>query len=125
MTKRMISIAVAIILCGVLSNAVAEKATELYIPIGKSPGLSGKYTVMGKIEQVNYQMQTLTMSNAAGSYDIKVTDRTMIFLDKSKMNQQNEYGTLEDCKKGMTAEIKFEDNEKGRPAAWIKLQEGQ
>ena len=34
---------------------LAEKATELYIPVGKSPGLSGKYSATGRIEQVNYQ----------------------------------------------------------------------
>ena len=125
MKKRMISIALTIVIFGILSNAIAEKSTEIYIPIGKSPGLSGKYTVMGKIEQVDYQRQTLTMSNDSGRYDIKITDRTMIFLDKNDMNQKNEYGTLADCKKGMAAEVRFEDDEKGRPADWIKLQAGR
>ncbi len=33
-------------------TAHAQQATEIYIPIGKSPGLSGKTTVIGTIENV-------------------------------------------------------------------------
>jgi hypothetical protein len=54
----------------------AEKSTELYIPIGQSPGLSGKYTVMGKIDQVNPKNQTIKMSGASGSYTVKMTKNT-------------------------------------------------
>jgi hypothetical protein len=49
----------------------------------------------------------------------------MIYLDKSQVLQSNFYGTMADCKKGMTAEVKFEDNMRSKPAEWIKLRIGQ
>ena len=103
----------------------AEKATELYIPVGQSPGLSGKYTVMGKIDQVNPQNQTLKMSGSAGSYGVTLTKRTFIYLDRSKIKLSNTYGTLSDCKIGDTVEVKFEDNSRNKPIEWIKVQKSQ
>ncbi len=122
MLNRMISIGVTIILVGVTSYAFAEKATEVYIPIGKSPGLSGKYAVYGKIDRVDYQNKTITMSNSSGSYLVTVTERTMIFLDRSKVKLTNSYGTFADCKKDMMAEVRFADDSQAKPAEWIKLQ---
>jgi hypothetical protein len=103
----------------------AEKSTELFIPIGQSPGLSGKYTVMGKIDQVNPQNQTLKMSGASGSYTVKMTERTFIYLDRSKAQLSNIYGTLADCKAGDLVEVKFEDNSRNKPIEWIKVQKSQ
>jgi len=103
----------------------AEKATELYIPVGQSPGLSGKYTVMGKIDQVNPQNQTLKMSGSSGSYTVTLTKRTFIYLDRSKIKLSNTYGTLSDCKIGDTVEVKFEDNSRNKPIEWIKVQKSQ
>ncbi len=122
MMKRMIFVAIIVGLLGMLSHAIAEKTTELYIPLGQSPGLSGKLTVIGKIEQVDRQNGALILSDASGSYDVKVTDNTTVFLDRSKLDQKNEYGTLADCKKGMMAEVRFVDDDRGHPAEWIKLQ---
>ena len=122
MSKYMTAFSMIILLVGVVTLAFAQKETELYIPIGKSPGVSGKYSVMGRIEQVNYQNQTLTMSDDSHSYDVKVSERTRFFLDRSKLKQPNVYGTLADCKKGMLVEVRFENDERGRPAQWIKVQ---
>ena len=106
-------------------SAGAEKATELFIPIGQSPGLSGKYTVMGKIEQVNPQNKTLRMSGASGSYTVEMTQRTFIYLDRSKARLSNTYGSLADCKVGDLIEVKFEDNSPNKPIEWIKVQKSQ
>jgi hypothetical protein len=103
-------------------SAGAEKSTELYIPIGQSPGLSGEYTVMGKINQVNLQNQTLKMSGASGSYTVKLTKNTFIYLDRSKSKLTNTYGTLADCKIGDTVEVKFVDNSRSKPIEWIKVE---
>lgn len=113
---------IIILVFAMVPVSLAEKATELYIPAGKSPGLSGKYAAAGRIEQVNYQKNTLTMSSGSHSYPVKVTERTMIFLDRSKSGQSNLYGSFADCKKGMMIEVRFEKDERGRPAEWIKLQ---
>ncbi|MGD2187924.1 MAG: hypothetical protein PVI71_17465 [Desulfobacterales bacterium] len=105
--------------------AYAEKETEIYIPIGQSPGLSGEYTVMGKIDQVNLQNQTLKMSDASGSYTVKLTESTSIYLDRSKVKRTNTYGTIADCKVGDLVEVKFEDNSRNKPVEWIKVQKSQ
>ena len=116
------------IICFLMMGAFsihAEKSTELYIPIGQSPGLSGKYTVMGKIDLVNPRNQTLKMSGASGSYTVKMTERTLIYLDRSKDQLSNIYGTLTDCKPGDLVEVKFEDNSRNKPIEWIKVQKSQ
>jgi hypothetical protein len=114
--------AIFIILFAMAPVTLAEKATELYIPMGKSPGLSGKYSTEGRIERVDYQKNMLTMSTGSHSYPVKVTERTMIYLDRSKVGQSNLYGSFADCKKGMMIEVRFEKDERGRPAEWIKLE---
>ncbi len=101
-----------------------QKATEIFIPIGKSPGLSGKYTTIGKIDTVNAQDQTITMTDSSGSYTIKITDRTQIWLDNSKLKSTNRKGAFTDLQKGLLAEVKYEDSarkDKGT-AEWIKIQ---
>lgn len=122
MLKRMTAIGTAIILVGVMSYAFAQKTTELYIPLGKSPGLSGKYTVVGTIEKVDYQNKTFTISTASGRYAVTVTDRTKLFLDRSKVKATNSHGNFADCKKGMMAEVRFEKDLRANPAQWVKLQ---
>ena len=122
MFKNMTAMGITIILLAIVTVASAEKATELFIPIGKSPGLSGKYLVTGRIEQVNAQNKTISMSGEAGEYTVRISDQTMIFLDKSKMKQANQYGNFSDFKKGMLVEVRFEKDERGQPAEWVKIQ---
>ncbi len=38
------------------------------------------------------------------------------------MKKTNGYGTFADFKEGMTVEVRFEKDERGRPAEWIKIQ---
>ena len=122
MFKYMTAMGITIILLAIVTVASAEKATELFIPIGKSPGLSGKYLVTGRIEQVNAQNKTISMSGEAGEYTVRISDRTMIFLDRSKMKQANQYGNFSDFKTGMLVEVRFEKDERGQPAEWVKIQ---
>ncbi len=103
----------------------AEKATELFIPMEKSPGLSGEYTVMGKVEKVNSGAQSITMSGPSGSYTVKLTEHTFIYLDRSKAQQSNSYGTLADCEIGDLVEVKFVDNSRNKPIEWIKVQKAE
>lgn len=125
MSKHLTIIGVVCFLVLGAFYARAEKATELYIPIGQSPGLSGKYTVMGRIDQIDPQNQNLTMSGASGSYTVKMTERTFIYLDRSKAQLSNVYGTLADCNAGDLVEVKFEDNSRNKPIEWIKVQKSQ
>jgi hypothetical protein len=112
---------ITIIVFGFLAPAIAEKTTELFIPIGKSPGLSDKFSLIGTIAEVNALDQTLTVTGASGTYTVLTSEYTLIFLDKSKLRQPNRYGSFSDFKKGMVVEVRFEADKKHRPAEWIKL----
>ena len=115
-----IAVAVAILL--VSSACVqAQKSTEVFIPIGKSPGVSGKYSVMGKVDQLRYTDSTLTIQEPSGFKSIRVNSSTEIYLDKSRLKQSNKMGSWSDVKSGLTAEVKYTDNKPGAPAEWIKL----
>ena len=113
---------ITIIIFGLFLLVLAEKTTELYLPIGKSPGLSDKISLIGTIAEVNSQDQTLTVTGASGTYTVRTTEYTLIFLDKSKLRQPNRYGTFSDFKKDMMVEVRFEADKRHRPAEWIKLQ---
>ncbi len=124
MLKLLTRIGVTLILLVAVPCVHGQKATEIFIPLGKSPGLSGKYTTIGKIDTVNAQDQTITMTDSSGSYTIKITERTKIWLDKSKLKSTNQKGTFADLRKGLLAEVKYEDStrkDKGT-AEWIKIQ---
>jgi hypothetical protein len=110
------------ILLAVPIAGFAQKTTELYIPFGQSPGLSGKHTLIGKIVEVNPRSNTLTIADAAGSFSVTTVQSTRIYLDKSKARLPNTQGTLADCKVGDPIEVKFVDNVRSKPAEWIKVQ---
>lgn len=116
-------------LLGVLLAAstagLAQKTTELYIPIGQSPGLSGKHTVIGKIVQVNAPYNTLTMADATGTYSVSMASGSRIYLDRSKAGLPNSQGALSDCNVGDPVEVKFVDNARSKPAEWIKVQKAR
>jgi hypothetical protein len=102
----------------------AQEMTEQYVPIGQSPGLSGKYTVIGKLQSVNATEQTCTVAGTTGALNVKITARTKIWLDRSKLQQPNLQGTLADLRPGATVEVKPEGHLRGvssGPAEWIKV----
>jgi len=105
--------------------ASAQKTTEQFIPVGQSPGLSGKYTVIGTVQAVNTRDQTVTIAGPAGTLSAKVTERTRIWLDRSKIRQTSVKGTFADLRTGVTVEVKHEDPTRvsaGGPAEWINIQ---
>ena len=105
--------------------ASAQKTTEQFVPVGQSPGLSGKYTVIGTVQAVNMRDQTVTIAGPSGTRSAKVTERTRIWLDRSKIQQPNVKGTFADLRTGVTVEVKHEDPTRasaGGPAEWIKIQ---
>jgi hypothetical protein len=110
--------------CGMAAHG--QKATEMFIPIGQSPGLSGKHTLIARIEAVNPQTRMLTLKSATGMQTVRVTEQTKIWLDRSRLQQPNRTGTFADCSVGSTAEVKFVQNERkdGGVADWVKVQAG-
>jgi len=99
--------------------------TEQFIPVGQSPGLSGKHTVIGKLQSVNAREQICSVASTAGTVNAKITERTKIWLDRSLLRQPNAKGTIADLKPGLMVEVKLEAHLRGAPsgpAEWIKVQ---
>jgi len=122
MMKNWVIISLLGILLAVPISGFAQKTTELYIPLGQSPGLSGQHTVIGKIVQVDALSNTITMADAAGTYSVSMAPGTRLYLDKSKSGLPNSQGTLTDCNVGDPIEVKFVDNARSKPAEWVKVQ---
>lgn len=101
--------------------AFGQKMTEQFIPIGQSPGLSGTYTDVGQIEQVDVEGRTITLAGAGGGRVVAITGRTRIWLDRSKLQQTNVTGGFSDLREGRQVEVKYEDDERRQAAAWIKV----
>ncbi len=110
-----------IVLCAVSFCLHAQKETEVFIPIGKSPGVSGKYSMICKVETIKVSDSIMAIRQESGNMNLKMTEQTKIYLDKSKLKLQNEKGTWSDIKPGMTMEVKYVDNKPGNPVDWIKV----
>jgi len=112
---------VVALLCGT-SYAHGQKATERYIPIGQSPGLSGKYTSIGLITDVNTRARTITIADSAGPKTVQISDTTRIWLDRSKLRKSNITGRFTDLVKGRRVEAKYQVPERGRAVEWVKVE---
>ncbi|MBI4564128.1 MAG: hypothetical protein HY716_05480 [Planctomycetes bacterium] len=101
--------------------AQAQKAAERYIPIGRSPGLSGKVTYLGKIGTLNKKEKSI----GGKGWSATITERTHIWVDRSKQRKSAAIGGLTDLKEGRVVEVKYEGREAGKkdgPAEWIKVE---
>ena len=109
----------AVAMC--VAPAGAQLMTEKFIPIGQSPGISGKYSVIGTIVEVDRATHTMSVEHAGGVKVVRVTDATHIWLDRSKRRRQNTTGAYEDCEVGRSVEVMhLRDDES--TAAWIKIE---
>jgi len=117
--KRILLIGIS---CWASYNLQAQRETEVFIPIGKSPGVSGKLSVIGKVAEVNARDSTVTIGQGASTKTVKLTGSTEIFLDKSKIKLTNTSGSFTDIRNGLTVEAKYKDNQGGRLIEWIKVQ---
>ncbi len=104
--------------------AHGQKAVELFIPIGQSPGLSGTVTVIGKLAAIDRQQRTIKIAGPGEEWTAEITDRTKIWLDRSKLRQNNQTGSLDDLRQGLQVEVKYlDDVQRGTgPAEWIKVE---
>ena len=125
MLKYMMGIiAIGVVLWCSPPNARGQKATEMFIPLGQSPGLSGKHTVIGTIETVDARNRTIIITGPSETWSAQITDRTKIWLDRSKLRLTNQKGTFADLRKDQLVEVKYENsNREGKsPVGWIKVQ---
>jgi hypothetical protein len=115
-------LALAIALLGAIPYALGQKATEQYIPIGQSPGVSYKhYASVGEIAEVDPQQQTITIADPAGPRTVRIAAETRIWLDRTKLKATNLTGRFADLQKGRRVEVKYADP--GRQVAeWVKVE---
>lgn len=102
--------------------AHGQKATEQFIPVGQSPGVSGKLTSIGEVAAVDARAKTVTIVEPAGKRTVKITDKTRIWLDRTKLKQANVTGSLADLQKGRRVEVKYEDPAQRAIADWVKVE---
>jgi hypothetical protein len=105
----------------VAAPANAQRTTEQFIPLGKSPGVSGIMAYMGTLSGVNPTAKTVTISGPQGEITLQVTASTWIWLDRASQRRPTTAGKLTDLKVGWTAEVKYLDPEKKKGAEWIKV----
>ncbi|HKQ57731.1 MAG TPA: hypothetical protein VJY35_07665 [Candidatus Eisenbacteria bacterium] len=128
MRRLATGLGLAITLLCATSHAHGQKATEQYIPIGQSPGISGKYTSLGVIAEVNLRDQTITIADPAGAKTVKITGKSRIFLDRTPLKLSNLRGVFADLQKGRRAEVKYldpdrrSDSVKSQIADWVKVE---
>ncbi|MDX2044758.1 MAG: hypothetical protein SF097_26340 [Acidobacteriota bacterium] len=101
-----------------------QQTTEQFIPMGKSPGVSGKYAWMGEIDQVDEQNRTITVKTDSASKTIKLTDKTRIWLDRSKQRASSTKADFSELKKGRKVEVKYVKDRESE-AEWIKIEVAQ
>ena len=124
MLNRNLRLAIVIVALGSAIEASGQQATEMFIPIGQSPGLSNRESVIGTLESVDQGKQMVTISSSSGAQTVGITDRTMIWLDRSEQKQPNQNGAINDLQKGRKIEIKVRKGEPKVVAEWIKVQVG-
>ncbi len=109
------------LMLGAIPPVQAQSATERYIPIGQSPGLSQRYTYTGKIKKQDQKARAVVVSDGGERRAVSVTPATKIWLDRSKRGRETRDGSFEDCRKGRRVEIKYADANR-QVAEWIKVE---
>lgn len=122
----------AILLIAALAASAAswaQQATEQFIPLGSSPGLSAKQTRIGRVVSYDPARGILTLAaevpasvaNSTSSSDAKVTAQTRIWLDRSRLRLANVRGDAVDLRPGLRCEVRLQDDT-GDAAEWIKVE---
>ncbi len=119
-----IAMAIPILWLCTAGPALAQQQTEIYIPIGASPGLSGTYTEVGQILSFDTDSRTLSLAARGGTRQLRVTSDTDIWLDRSGARLRNTSGSVSDLVPGRRAEVKYMDPAKRQAAAWVKVEAG-
>ncbi len=107
------------------SHAHGQKATEQFIPIGQSPGVSERYSSIGAIADASPASQTITIADPAGPRTVRITEKTRIWLDRTKLKQTNVSGSFADLQKGRRVEVKYVDPGRRDLADWVKVEISQ
>lgn len=113
------AVVASLLLC--LGVAHGQQATERYIPLGQSPGVSGKTAMMGSV--LGYEGEHLIV--AAPAYPqpqrVRMTPATRIWLDRSASKQSSLGGSVTDLRPGRRVEVRLGDAARRDSAEWVKV----
>jgi hypothetical protein len=102
--------------------AHGQRETERYIPIGQSPGVSGKTTRIGIVHAVDARARSFVLVAPEGRYTVAVTARTRIWLDRHRQKLTALTGSVADLRVGRRVEVHFDDPERAQRVYWIKIE---
>ena len=111
---------IALILMLASPTIDAHQMTEKYIPVGMYPQLDSEYITYGTIDAVNTEQKTVTINGKTA----KVTNKTLIWQDRSLLKQKNIKGSFSDLHEGLKAEFKLVAPDSD-VAKWVKVQVSQ
>lgn len=124
MTKRLasaVATAITAIMAFAAAPASAQLTTEVYIPIGESPGVSDGDSIIGTISDIEYDDYTMTVSASGKTHTVRMTPDTRYYIDRSDDKEQSETGDFDDCREGQRIEAYVDDD---GDAIWIKIDAG-
>lgn len=101
----------------------AQEATEVFIPIGQSPGVSRIQSVIGTIVSCDWS-RGIVVSTDKEQQTATLADDTKVYLDRSAAKKGGIEGSRSDCQKGRRVEVKYVYKGETRTARaeWIKIQ---
>lgn len=119
MNTLLVRICVTLLATITLSQtAFSQKATEVYIPIGDSPGISKSETMFGTIDRLNYEARSMELVVESGNKTILLSEKTIYYIDRSTYRKKSETGDMRDCKVGLLIEVRAADD---GTAEWVKI----
>jgi hypothetical protein len=113
---------VAMAAFGMPGGAVAQEATEQFIPIGESPGVSREESYLGECVAYDAEDRVLQMHGNRGIRRILITEKTRIWLDRSPIEQTNVVGDPGDLLPGRRMEVRYADPDDKEVADWVKVE---
>lgn len=103
------------------SFAHGQRQTERFIPIGQSPGASGKTTRIGTVQGVDAGARSFALATPEGATTVHAPAGTPIWLDRSRSRRQALNGGFEDLRAGRRVEAGYADTGRAGPVLWIKI----
>jgi len=114
----------AAIACALLGQSFAhgQRETERFIPIGQSPGASGKTTRIGTLQDVNPGARSFSLATPEGSTAVQAPAGTPIWLDRSRQKRSAIGGGFENLQAGRRVEVGYADAGRAGRVLWIKVE---
>jgi hypothetical protein len=118
-----LGVALGVALLGSASLAHGQRATERFIPIGQSPGVSETLSTIGTIVAVDAEQRRISLAGPAGPVTVRIEDSTRIWIDRHALGLGPTTGSFGDCREHRRAEVKYADPDTREVAEWVKLEE--